>query len=130
LNESFLSAAMSFKSEKYKLVCSTELDDRSQEVQSTSENDFECFASTGVNTPKEPLNNVACSCSTPEVMASSDVIKVEGCSAPVASAPCVRLGGFERHYAAVIPSSFLRARNKFTSAQVANSRFAFFAIPR
>ena len=26
-------------------------DDRSQEVQSTSENDFECFASTGVNTP-------------------------------------------------------------------------------
>src|ERR1035437_2679489 len=35
----------------YKLVCSTELDDRSQEVQSTSENDFECFASTGVNTP-------------------------------------------------------------------------------
>jgi len=51
LIENFLSAAMSFKSEKYKLVCSTELNDRSQEVQSTSENDFECFASTGVNTP-------------------------------------------------------------------------------
>src|SRR5713226_3788748 len=43
LIENFLSAAMSFKSEKYKLVCSTELNDRSQEVQSTSENDFECF---------------------------------------------------------------------------------------
>jgi len=40
-----------------KIVCSTELDDRPQEVQSTSENDFEFFASTGMNTPVTMLPN-------------------------------------------------------------------------
>ncbi len=35
----------------------------------------------------------------------------------------------DRHYAAEY-SSFLRAINRFTSAQVANSRLAFFFSPR
>jgi hypothetical protein len=41
--------------------------------------------------------------------------------------PCC---GGRIYYATVIPSSFLRARNKFTNAHLANSRFAFFAIAR
>ena len=38
-------------------------------------------------------------------------------------------GGVRRHYAAA-DNSFLRTRNRFTRAKVANSRLAFFAKPR
>jgi transposase len=66
----------------------------------------------------------------PGVKASSGFIQITKIQRPAASAPWERCGGFGTHYAAVIPSSVLRARNRFTSAHVANSRFAFFAIPR
>ena len=39
------------------------------------------------------------------------------------------VGVLGRHYAAEY-SSFLRTMNKFTRAQVANNRLAFFASPR
>ena len=38
-------------------------------------------------------------------------------------------GGVRRHYAAEY-NSFLRTKNRFTRAQVANSRLAFFFKPR
>src|ERR1019366_279216 len=40
-----------------------------------------------------------------------------------------QFGGVRRHYAAVA-ISFLRTMNRFTSAQVANNRLAFFISPR
>ena len=43
--------------------------------------------------------------------------------------PVPAVGGVERHYAAAY-NSFLRTKNRFTRAQVANSRLAFFFKPR
>jgi hypothetical protein len=43
--------------------------------------------------------------------------------------PGGRFGSFVRYYAAVAHNSRLRTRNRFTSAQVTNRRFAFLSSP-
>jgi len=79
---------------------------------------------------RERLNKVDCNRWALGVRAVQRFYLAPPIQPPAASAFLPRCGAVRTHYAAVIPGSFLRARNRFTSAHVANSRFAFFAIPR